>query len=77
VSTIRIGTGDIVALRILLGVPAAIGFAIFGILVWAAVSPSSQKEVDPQVKARMERKAKIVLHTEGNKRSWRCNEVWR
>ena len=37
--TMRIGRGDIVALRILLGVPVAIGFVFFGILVWAGIDP--------------------------------------
>ena len=58
--TMRIGRGDIVALRILLGVPVAIGFVFFGILVWAGINPPPpEKKPDPLVKAWREGKSKI------------------
>jgi hypothetical protein len=49
----RIGKGDIVALRILAGVPVAIGFAFLGLMVWTSIDPPPpQQEPDPQAKAR-------------------------
>lgn len=53
----RFGQGDIAALRILPSVPVALGFAFFGVMIWAGLHPPSQEEVlPPQVKAQIEEK---------------------
>jgi hypothetical protein len=63
--TMRIGKGDIVALRILAGVPVAIGFAFLGLMVWTSIDPPPQQEPDPQAKARARIAVDYCIQNEG------------